>query len=155
MEGRVEDELRGSVRHSLVRALAAIPGLDVLDDPTLLQVAGASSNLFYRTGSVVFQQGDAADALYIVVAGSVRLGPADGQPEVTLCSGDYFGEMSMLLDTPRTRAVFAIEDSELLVLSQESFRQLLAEQPELERHVRAKLQERLGAAPASEESADR
>ena len=146
VQGRVEDELRGSVRHSLVRALAGIPGFDLLDDPTLLQIAGASSNLLYRSGSVVFQQGAVADALYIVLAGAVELGP--GPPEVTLHSGDYFGEMSMLLETPRTRTVRAVEDCELLVLPKESFQRLLSEQPEVERHVRAKLQERLGAAPA-------
>jgi CRP-like cAMP-binding protein len=145
VEGRVEDELRGSVRHSLVRALACVPGFDRLDDPTLLQIAGASSNLLFRTGTVVFERGDPPDALYIVLAGAVRLGPDGDRPEVTLGSGDYFGEMSMLLDTPRTRKVTALEDSELLVLPQESFRRLLAEQPELEGHVRAKLQERLAA----------
>ena len=147
MEGRVEDELRGSVRHSLVRALAGVPGFDLLDDPTLLQIAGASSNLLYRAGSVVFEQGAAADALYIVLAGAVELGSDGGQPEVILRSGAYFGEMSMLLELPRTRAVRAVEDSELLVLPSESFHRLLAEQPELERHVRERLQERLGGAP--------
>ena len=131
-----------------MRALACIPGFDQLDDPTLLQIAGASSNLLYRSGSVVFEEGDAADALYVVLAGAVRLGPGRGPSEVTLSSGDYFGEMSLLLDTPRTRTVRAVEDSELLVLPTESFHRLLSENPELERHVRAKLQERLGAAPA-------
>lgn len=148
MEGRVEDKLRGSVQHSLVRALACVPGFDRLDDPTLLQIAGASSNLLYASGSVVFDRGEEPDALYIVLAGKVKLGSDDdGKPEVTLGTGDYFGEMSMLLDTPRTRKVWALDDSELLVLSQESFRRVLSEQPELERHVRAKLQERLGGAP--------
>ena len=154
MEGRVEDELRGSVRHSLVQALACVPGFDLLDDATLLQIAGASSNLLYRSGSAVFQQGDPADALYIVLAGSVRLGPGRGLPEVTLDAGDYFGEMSMLLDTPRTRTVHALEDCELLVLPTESFHRFLSEHPELERHVRAKLQERLGAADTPGEPTD-
>ena len=152
VEGRVEDERRGSVQHSLVRALACIPGFGHLDDPTLLQIAGASSNLLYASGSVVFDRGEEPDALYIVLAGKVKLGPDDGNPEVTLGSGDYFGEMSMLLDTPRTRKVWALEDSELLVLPQESFRRVLSEQPELERHVQAKLQERLGAAPMTEDA---
>jgi CRP-like cAMP-binding protein len=150
VEGRVQDELEGSVRHSLVRALACVPGFDVLDDPALLQIAGASSNLLYREGSVVFEKGDEADALYIVLAGCVRLGPGRGQPEVTLTRGDYFGEMSMLLDTPRTRAVVALEDCELLVLPKASFGRLLEEQPALERNVRAKLEERLGANIADE-----
>jgi voltage-gated potassium channel len=153
VEGRVEDELRGSVQHSLVRALACVPGFDHLDDPTLLQIAGASSNLLYPSGSVVFDRGDDPDALYIVLAGAVRLGPGDGGPEVTLGAGDYFGEMSMLLDTPRTRKVWAVEDCELLVLPQESFHRVLSEQPELDHHVRAKLQERLAAAPATEDAA--
>jgi len=135
------------MRHSLVRALAAIPGFDLLDDPALLQIAGASSNLLYRTGSVIFEQGEPGDAVYVVLTGSVRLGPDGGRPEVTLGSGDYFGEMAMLLETPRTRKVWALEDSELLVLPKESFQRLLSEQPDLERHVRAKLEARLRAAP--------
>jgi CRP-like cAMP-binding protein len=154
VEGRVEDELRGSARHSLVQALGSVPGFDLLDDPTLLQIAGASSNLLYRAGNVVFEHGETADALYIVLAGAVQLGAYGDRPEVTLGTGHYFGEMSMLLETPRTRKVWAIEDSELLVLPQDSFHRLLSEQPELERHVRARLQERLSGAEATGEPAD-
>ena len=62
---------------------------------------------------MVFEQGAAADALYIVLAGAVELGSDGGQPEVILRSGAYFGEMSMLLELPRTRAVRAVEDCEL------------------------------------------
>ena len=67
---------------------------------------------------------------------------------MTLGAGDYFGEMSMLLGTPRTRKVTAAEDSELLVLPRSRSTGSSPSNPELERHVRAKLQERLGAAPA-------
>ena len=154
MEGRVEDELRGTARHSLVQALAGVPGFDLLDDPTLLQIAGASSNLLYRTGSVVFEHGATTDALYIVLAGAVQLDAGGDRPEVTLGAGHYFGEMSLLLETPRTRKVWAIEDSELLVLPKESFHRLLSEQPELERHVLSTLQERLGDADTTGEPTD-
>jgi CRP-like cAMP-binding protein len=152
VEGRVEDELKGSVRHSLVQALACVPGFDLLDDPTLLQIAGASSNLLYRAGSTVFQEGDEADALYVILTGEIELGPGLGLPDVRLGTGDFFGETSMLLETPRTRTVRAVEDCELLVLPRETFHRLLSEQPELDLHVRTKLEERLSASAAGTET---
>jgi CRP-like cAMP-binding protein len=131
------------VDHSLVQALRAVPGFDALDDRTLLNIVGLSANLFYRGETVIFEKGDPADALYIVLSGNVSVCEEGGGVLATLGPGDYFGEISMLLDRTRTRGVEAAKDCELMALPKESFQELLAANPALEEHVRRKLAERL------------
>jgi CRP-like cAMP-binding protein len=115
--------------HSLVKALRAVPTFSSLDDETLLEIVGISSNLFWRAGSRVFDRGDAPDALYLVLSGAVRVfDPADSGTDVAvLAPGEYFGELALLRETPRTLSASAVEDSELLVVPKDCVARLPAE----------------------------
>jgi len=64
---------RRPLKHSLVRALRRVPDFSSLDDGILLKVVGASANLFWPAGSIVFERGSPSEALYIVLGGSVRI----------------------------------------------------------------------------------
>ncbi len=102
-------------------------------------------NLKWREGSCVFQKGRPGEALYIVLSGSVRIyDEVDGREvEIAVTGpGDYFGEHSLLLDTTHTKNVRAVEDTELLVLSKDSFARLLAGSPKLEEHIHRTLEMR-------------
>lgn len=132
-----------AVTHSLVNALRAVPGFDALDDRTLLGVVGDSANLFWREGSVVFEQGSPGDGLYVVLSGAVRILGANGDEVNVLGSGDFFGEFSLVLDTDHMNDVVAAEDTELMVVPKESFERLIASSSDLGEHVRQKLEERL------------
>lgn len=131
------------ITHSLIKALKRVPGFDLLDEPDLVEIAGASVNLVWREGSCIFQKGDTGEALYIVLSGAVRIyDDVDGR-EVEIAvtgAGDFFGEHSLLLDTRHTKNVQAVEDTELLVLSKESFAALLASNPKLEEHIHRTLE---------------
>jgi CRP-like cAMP-binding protein len=136
----------GPVRHSLVNALAAVPDFAALDDRILLRVVGASANLVWTAQSVVFEKGSASDALYIILAGRVRISDVvDGEElEIaTLEPGDFFGELSLLLDTTHSKTAMALEDTELMVLPKESFQELVAATPDLAAPLRRKLETRL------------
>src|ERR671915_542358 len=61
------------VTHSLVKALRTVPDLAALDDRTLLRIVGGSVNLFWPAGTSVFEKGEPAEALYVVLAGQVRI----------------------------------------------------------------------------------
>ncbi len=133
------------VTHSLVGALRAVPGLSGLDDRTLLTIVGDSANLFWRAGSLVFEKGTPADGLYIVVSGSVRVDGDGGAVLNVLRPGDFFGELSLLDGSDHGHTVFAVEDSELLVVAKERFDDLLADDPELRRRVEETAEERRAA----------
>jgi hypothetical protein len=50
------------ITHSLVKALRAVPDFETLDDHTLLGIVGASVNLSWPAGSVVFEKGAPSEA---------------------------------------------------------------------------------------------
>lgn len=84
----------------------------------------------YRKGSVVFEQGDDGDALFIVEAGRAKVSVKDEQGKEKILgvfsTGDYFGEMALLSDEPRSATVTIVGDSEMLVLPKEAFERFLA-----------------------------
>lgn len=130
---------------SLVKVLGAVPALASLDDRAALRIVGASMNLLWRAGTRVFEAGSPAEGLYIVLSGEVRIidERADGVVVAELGPGEFFGELSILLDTVHRRSALVIEDSELLVLPRESFKRLLEEDEEFGTHIRDTVERRL------------
>lgn len=134
-----------------MKALRGVPDFAGLDDRTLLQIVGASVNLAYADGSVVFRAGDPSEALYVVLSGGVRIAEGDGDSEVaTVGPGGSFGELSLLLNRTHSRSAGATQDTELLVIPRESFEEVLATNPELAAMFRRRVQERHGAEPEVE-----
>jgi CRP-like cAMP-binding protein len=142
--------VREQITHSLVKALRAVPAFASFDDRMLVRVVGASANLFWRSGSAVFEKGSESEALYIVLSGRIRIVGEDGTEEevAQLGPGEFFGELSLLLQTVHTKRAVAVEDSELMVLPKGSFQELLADYPELAAEFRRTAEERLAAGGA-------
>ena len=136
-----------SVSHSLVQALRQVPDFASLEDDVLLEIVGASANLFWSAGSVVFERGAPAEALYVVLSGRVRiLSPGDdGNVEeiAQICEGDYFGEHSLLLYTAHSKSAETTEDTEIMVIPKEAFQPILGANPALAAQFRRKLEQRL------------
>jgi CRP-like cAMP-binding protein len=78
-----------------------------------------------KRGEALFRKGDEGTSLYIVKSGSVKIVlPSKMGDEVAaaiLSEGDFFGEMALLDEMPRSADVVALEPSELLALSQKDF----------------------------------
>jgi CRP-like cAMP-binding protein len=89
----------------------------------------------YTKGEVIFHQGDVGTALYIVRKGEVaiRLSSPEGKEVILtlLGRGDAFGELSLLDGEPRSTDAVARDETVLLCLQQEDFRQFLSERPQL------------------------
>ncbi len=146
------------VTHSLVRALRAVPDFASLDDESLLTIVGASANLFWPTGALVFERGSVSEGLYVVLSGGVRIyDVADGdEVEISrLSPGDSFGELSLMLRTTHTKRATAVEDTELMVVPEESFRQLLESNEELAAYFSRRVEERRPVRGDVSESVDR
>jgi CRP/FNR family transcriptional regulator len=134
------------VTHSLVKALRTVPDLAALDDRTLLRIVGGSVNLFWPASTSVFEKGEPAEALYVVLAGQVRIfdvGDGEETDVIRLGPGESFGEFSLLLGTTHTKNAQAVEDTEIMVVPEETFRELLSSTPDLDAHFRRRLEERL------------
>ena len=132
------------VPHSLVRTLGAIPTFAPLDEEDLLVIVGESMNLFWKQNSRIFEQGTPGDALYVILSGNIAIHDGDsleGHVVAELGSGDYFGELSLLLNTTHSRTATALSDCELLVLPKEAFVELLRTTPKLNAHFEQVLEE--------------
>jgi CRP-like cAMP-binding protein len=135
--------MENKVTHSLVTALRAVPGFATVDERMLLALIGDSANLFWPAGSVVFERGSPADGLYIIVSGKLRVIDKNGEDVAELGPGDFFGELSLLLDTVHRHDVRVEEDAELMVLPKECLDELTSEHPELGRAIRDRAEERI------------
>jgi CRP/FNR family cyclic AMP-dependent transcriptional regulator len=134
------------VSHSLVATLRGVPLFAKLDDSALLELVGAACNFRWNPGSLVFEEGSEAEALFVVLSGKVQILDIDDGREVEIASagpGQFFGEHSLLLRRAHSKRAVAREDTELMVLSKRQFEDLLAERPALDAQLRRVIQERL------------
>jgi CRP-like cAMP-binding protein len=134
--------------HSLVQMLRGVPDFSPLDEHSLLEIVGESINLFWGSGSTIFEPGMPGDALYIIVSGEVVIRASTGEEVARLGSGDSFGEISLLLNTVHRRLASAVCDCELLVLPKEAFVSMLQTNHRLAEHFDSVLHTRYPEAVA-------
>jgi len=97
----------------------------------------------FPTGQIVCQENDPGDSFYIILSGSVEVFSQRTEKYIaTLHAGEFFGEMSLLLGTPRSATVRTLEDSILFVVSHNDLQQLLIDHQELADEIAQKLSER-------------
>ena len=133
------------ISHSLVKALRNVPDFSALEDHALLRIVGASVNLFWPAGALIFETGSPSEALHVVLSGEVQIFErADGR-EVEVARvepGSSFGELSLMLNTTHTKDARALVDAELMVVPKASFQELLNSNPDLAAQFRRRLAER-------------
>src|SRR5829696_8256540 len=83
-------------------------------------------------GELVLQEGDPGDSLYVVLDGELEVTKRQGSQYILLAvykAGQFFGEMALLEQTPRSASVRTLRESRLLVISQVAFQTLLSCSP--------------------------
>jgi len=125
-------------------ALARCPFFEGLSRGELLELAKVTEDMEVEEGKVLTREGQSGSEFFVIIDGEVSV-TKDGQQIRTLGPGDFFGEIALLEDTPRTATVVAKTPLRFFVLTRQSFRSMLAHQPELERKVLAALEERVRA----------
>lgn len=96
----------------------------------------------FRTGEIIFNEGDLAEKMYYILRGKVAIEKA-GKKIAILEEGSYVGEMAFLLNKPRTASARAIEDTELLIIDYQNIETLSHEMPELFRDILKEMASRL------------
>lgn len=119
---------------SVIDLLAHVPLFHQLSEEDLARIAEATHPVSFGTGDTIVEIGDPGRSLYILTSGTVQvLYPARSADFelARLGPGDFFGEMALLNDKPRSATVRAVDDVEALVLDKDDFRRLILESPVL------------------------
>jgi CRP/FNR family cyclic AMP-dependent transcriptional regulator len=115
-----------SVSTLLLRSVPLFSSLSEHQLGLLLPLVGRKS---FPRGTTVISAGETTDTLYIIISGrlKVTMSDEDGREVILaiLGSQEFFGEMGLLDDHPRSANVVAIEACELLMLSKQDFRKCL------------------------------
>ena len=85
-------------------------------------------------GRVLMRQGDRGEELFVFMRGAARV-ERDGEEIAQRRANDFVGEIALLDGGPRTATVTLTEDSTLLVVGRQQFRQLLDEFPDVRLQV--------------------
>jgi hypothetical protein len=96
----------------------------------LLAIAEICQQAAFRADETIFEPGDEARFLYLIVNGRVEI-LREGRQVVVFGERDCFGELAILDDASRSTSARALEDTDCLVISREDFQGLLSISPEL------------------------
>jgi predicted MFS family arabinose efflux permease len=110
----------GALQPERVALMRGVPFLGPLPEATLERIASLLEPVPAAAGTAVFEQGDAGDRFYLVEAGDLVV-QRDGAEVARLGPGDYFGEIALVQDVPRTATVRPLTDAALLALDRDEF----------------------------------
>jgi len=109
----------------------------------------------FPRGTVLFREGDPGEEMYVVQAGRVDITMRAGPVEKLLASlgqGEFFGEMSILNQKPRSATATVGEDARLLVIDPRTFDTMIRANAEIAVRMIKKLADRLQEADAQIEN---
>lgn len=100
----------------------------------------------YKDGSIIFEENSVGKEMYIIVSGKVKIIKGKGTVETilaTLKEGEFFGEMSLFDNNPRSATVKAIGDIKLLEINQKNFLKKISKDPSLAFRILEKMSQRI------------
>ncbi len=130
----------------MLHNLRRIPFFSKLPDTELQAISDRLYRERYLKGQTIFSEGAEGDALYLIESGQVQVvtGPPDNEKVLAyLGPGNFFGEMALLLEEPRTATIRVVIDSEVWVLRKNDLQALLNEYPVMTLQMSRELSRRL------------
>jgi len=133
--GQAAESVGESPGLRIVRLLRHLPLFEgSIDDDAAAGVLGDATVLTASAGTVLFEAGEAAAVLYVIVYGRVRLSLAHGGSSrvlATMVRGDTIGLAALLRDDVYPVSAAVLEDAMLVALPAAAVRRLMAEQPRI------------------------
>lgn len=115
-------------------SLRRVKILGNLNDVQLSRLSDFMESQECPANGIVFRQGDVGDAMFLVLAGELRARAVTGDGETIFArfrAGDFFGDMALFDNGPRSADVVADMDSSLIKISAVNFYRLIREAPAL------------------------
>jgi uncharacterized membrane protein len=129
--------------------LAQIPLFQGLADEDLEALTARLAEKSFRSGDIVFSKDDVGSSMYVVQSGAVQIylpsADKDAPPVILkdLRTGEYFGELSLFDNKPRSASVRAMVDTVLLELTREELGEHLGRSPKAAMTILTEMGERL------------
>ena len=117
--------------------IVALKGISLFADVRgegLKRISDVVHVMRVEPGEIIFSEHDRGDEMYMIHAGKVYLFSGDAASEkllLMLDAGDYFGELAIIDDQPRSTSARAAESSTLLVLRKRDFRIAVLDYPDI------------------------
>jgi CRP-like cAMP-binding protein len=126
-------------KYAAKQALQLVPFFNNMQDD---EARNLSTRLIMRRfgpDQIIFHHGDPGGLLYIIIKGKVKIthSTLDGQEAMLAIfgAGDFFGELALLDDSPRSATAEALEETETLTLHREEFIRYIGGNPDFALHV--------------------
>ncbi len=130
-----------------VELLRSIPLFEGLADDDVRVLASSVTQKPFKAGQLIFNLGDAGTEMYIVADGHVNIHlPGDASRRVSLkdiSRGEYFGELALFDDKPRSASALATTDAVLLELTRDTLSSYLERRPRAAMAILRTMAERL------------
>ena len=131
-------------RNAKVDLLRAVPLFAECSQKELGQIAGIADELYLPEGEALIEEGRKGREFFVLVDGTVEV-RRDGRKLRGLGAGDFFGEIALVTDSPRSATVISSSPVRILVITGQAFQRLLAETTTLRAKVLTALSERVAA----------
>lgn len=113
--------------------LKSVPLFSNLSDQELAAVSSISVVRTYPKHSLIINEGDTNDSLFVVLSGKLKVFLSDEEGKEIILdikgAGDHFGEMALLDEQPRSACLMCLEKSRLMVISADHFKDYLLQNP--------------------------
>ncbi len=139
----VEVDAQGTAARVEPEWLREIPLFRDAPESVLTRLAGELVFERLDADRVVFEKGDEGDKFYIVARGKVEVVNSDGKRLAVLTDGDFFGEIALIDDVPRSATVRTLVRCSFLTLTHAQFDKLLEEEEGLRAAIRQTVDARL------------
>jgi CRP-like cAMP-binding protein len=131
-----------------IPVLAEVPLFGSLSRRHLRRVASLGRTRRFAPGTSIVRRGDAGSAFFVLLDGEARVVTPKGRPR-RLRAGDFFGEMALLDESPRSADVVADGEVLAMTISRSAFGKLLRSEPILAQELLRTLAARLRAVEKS------
>tara|TARA_Y100000768_G_C23986377_1_gene689106 strand:+ start:201 stop:1244 length:1044 start_codon:yes stop_codon:yes gene_type:complete len=117
-------------------AILEVPLFEEMPIKALSKINEKLDAVLLPPNEAVFEKGEEADSMYIIESGRAQV---ELDTPIILEKGDYFGEMGLVNNNPRTATITTLEEVKLLQLKKEDLEELFDEHPALFQAIEAKL----------------
>jgi ATP/ADP translocase len=137
--------MQDSEVYRLMSNISILKQVDIFRDipaDYLMTVAAIAVEHTLYSGELLFSQGDAGDALYVICEGEISIRSGEVE-KAKLGSNTYIGEMALLDDQPRSASAIALTETRLIRIAGNDFRNLLGSHPRITMTLLSALARRL------------